>query len=58
MAVMGRLRFFGKAYRAVFEVDVLVDVGDVPLRPTTVLDLTVMPPLVVREGAGDASMVM
>lgn len=39
-------------------VDVLVDVGDVPLRPTTVLDLTVMPPLVVREGAGDAGVVM
>lgn len=39
-------------------VDLIVDAGDVPLRPTTVLDLTVMPPEVIREGAGDASSIV
>ena len=31
----------------------IVDAGDLPLRPTTVLDLTEMPPVVLRQGAGD-----
>ena len=35
------------------QVALIVDVGDLPLRPTTVLDLTEMPPLVLREGAGE-----
>ena len=37
------------------QVALMVDAGDVPLRPTTVLDLTEMPPVVLRQGAGDAS---
>jgi sua5/yciO/yrdC/ywlC family protein len=37
------------------QVALMVDAGDVPLRPTTVLDLTEMPPAVLRQGAGDAS---
>ncbi len=37
------------------QVALIVDVGDLPLRPTTVLDLTEMPPLVLREGAGDVA---
>lgn len=39
-------------------VDVLIDAGDVALKPTTVLDLTVMPPAVIREGAGDAGRIL
>lgn len=39
-------------------VDLIVDVGDVPLRPTTVLDLTVMPPEVIRQGVGDAGSIL
>ena len=34
-------------------IDLIVDAGDLPLRPTTVLDLTEMPPVVLRQGAGD-----
>ncbi|MDO4643820.1 MAG: L-threonylcarbamoyladenylate synthase [Cardiobacteriaceae bacterium] len=37
------------------QIDLIVDVGVVPLRPTTVLDLTDMPPIILRQGAGDAS---
>lgn len=33
----------------------MVDAGDVPLRPTTVLDLTEMPPLLLRQGAGEVT---
>lgn len=36
-------------------VDVVVDIGELPLRPSTVLDLTTMPPEVIRQGEGDAS---
>ncbi|MDO5091391.1 MAG: L-threonylcarbamoyladenylate synthase [Cardiobacteriaceae bacterium] len=39
-------------------VDLIVDAGDIPLRPTTVLDLTVMPPEVIRQGEGDASAIV
>lgn len=39
-------------------VDLIVDAGDLPLRPTTVLDLTVMPPEVIRQGVGDASAIV
>ena len=35
------------------QVALIVDVGDLPLRPTTVLDLTEMPPLLLRQGAGE-----
>ena len=35
------------------QVALMVDAGDVPLRPTTVLDLTEMPPLLLRQGAGE-----
>ena len=34
-------------------IDLIVDAGDLPLRPTTVLDLTGMPPVVLRQGAGE-----
>ena len=34
-------------------IDLIVDAGDLPLRPTTVLDFTEMPPVVLRQGAGD-----
>ena len=34
-------------------IDLIVDAGNLPLRPTTVLDLTEMPPVVLRQGAGD-----
>ena len=37
------------------QVALIVDVGDLPLRPTTVLDLTEMPPLLLRQGAGDVT---
>ena len=37
------------------QVALMVDAGDVPLRPTTVLDLTEMPPLLLRQGAGDVT---
>lgn len=40
------------------QVDLIIDAGDVPLRPTTVLDLTLMPPEVIREGAGDAGIIL
>ena len=36
-------------------IDLIVDAGDLPLNPTTVLDLTVMPPAVLRQGAGDVA---
>ena len=36
-------------------IDLIVDAGDLPLRPTTVLDLTEMPPVVLRQGAGDTA---
>ncbi len=39
-------------------VDLIVDIGEHRVRPTTVLDLTTMPPEVVRQGAGDASAVI
>lgn len=38
-------------------VDLVVDVGALAIRPTTVLDLTQMPPLLVRRGAGETSAV-
>ena len=37
------------------QVALMVDAGDVPLRPTTVLDLTEMPPLLLRQGAGEVT---
>lgn len=37
-------------------VDIIVDCGELPLRPSTVLDLTEMPPLILRQGAGDISL--
>ena len=37
------------------QVALIVDVGDLPLRPTTVLDLTEMPPLLLRQGVGDVT---
>ena len=37
------------------QVALIVDVGDLPLRPTTVLDLTEMPPLLLRQGAGEVT---
>ena len=40
------------------QVDMMIDSGYVPVRPTTILDLTTMPPQVIREGAGDASIIL
>lgn len=37
------------------QVDLIVDVGALSNSPTTVLDLTIMPPEVIRQGVGDAS---
>lgn len=37
------------------QVDLIVDIGEIYNQPSTVLDLTEMPPTVLREGAGDAS---
>ena len=37
------------------QVALMVDAGDVPLRPITVLDLTEMPPLLLRQGAGEVT---
>ena len=37
------------------KVDLIVDGGDCPIVPTTVIDLTVSEPIILREGAGDIS---
>ena len=37
------------------QVALMVDAGDVPLRPTTVLDLTEMPPQLLRQGVGEVT---
>jgi tRNA threonylcarbamoyl adenosine modification protein (Sua5/YciO/YrdC/YwlC family) len=39
------------------EVDVVVDAGDCGVTPTTVLDLSVVPPQLLRQGKGDVSRV-
>ncbi len=39
-------------------VDLVVDAGSLPVRPTTILDLIEMPPLIIRQGAGDASRIL
>ena len=63
-ALMGVSLFDSDAYEADIhelpaavtgQVALIVDVGDLPLRPTTVLDLTEMPPLLLRQGAGDVT---
>ena len=36
-------------------VDAIIDAGPCPAAPTTVIDLAVSPPVVVREGLGDAT---
>lgn len=36
-------------------VDLIIDGGSCPLAPSSVIDLTTMPPTVLREGAGDCS---
>ncbi len=36
-------------------VDIVIDCGIVPVRPTTVLDLTTMPPEIIRQGDGNVS---
>lgn len=38
-------------------VDIIVDCGELPLRPSTLLDLTEMPVQVLRQGAGDSSII-
>lgn len=66
-ALMGVSLFDSEAYDADIhdlpndvtgQVDILIDAGDVPLKPTTVLDLTVMPPEIIRQGAGDAGRIL
>lgn len=37
--------------------DLIIDVGELAVTPSTVLDLTVMPPIIIRHGAGDASFI-
>lgn len=37
------------------QVAMIIDIGELPNQPSTVLDLTDMPPSVIRQGAGDAS---
>ncbi|UJF24781.1 threonylcarbamoyl-AMP synthase [Suttonella sp. R2A3] len=37
------------------QVDIIIDVGELANHPSTVLDLTEMPPQIIRQGAGDAS---
>lgn len=37
------------------QVDAVVDGGSFDIRPSTVVDMTQMPPQVIRQGAGDAS---
>ena len=63
-ALMGVSLFASDAYDADIhelpatvtgQVALMVDAGDVPLRPTTVLDLTEMPPLLLRQGAGEVT---
>lgn len=34
-------------------VDLIIDIGEHPVQPTTVLDLTEMPPTVLRQGVGE-----
>jgi len=40
------------------EIDAVLDVGDCGIDPTTVVDLSVSPPVVVREGKGALAPVM
>ncbi len=37
------------------QVDLIVDIGMLPNRPSTIIDLTVMPPEIIRQGVGEAS---
>lgn len=37
------------------QVDVAVDIGELYNQPSTVLDMTEMPPSIIRQGSGDAS---
>lgn len=38
-------------------VDIIVDCGELPLQPSTILDLTTMPVSILRQGSGDSSIV-
>ena len=37
------------------ELDVIIDAGHCGIEPTTVVDLAVSPPVIVRQGRGDAA---
>lgn len=50
------LHDFDKAF--LNAIDVIADCGELPLRPSTVLDLTTMPVSVLRQGAGDSSLIL
>ena len=45
------------AARLAHEVDAILDGGDCGLEPTTVVDLSVTPPLIVRVGKGELGLI-
>jgi tRNA A37 threonylcarbamoyladenosine synthetase subunit TsaC/SUA5/YrdC len=46
------------AARLTHEIDAILDGGDCGIEPTTVVDLSVTPPVIVRKGKGDLGPIM
>jgi tRNA threonylcarbamoyl adenosine modification protein (Sua5/YciO/YrdC/YwlC family) len=46
------------AARLAHEIDAILDGGDCGIEPTTVVDLSVTPPVIVRKGKGDLGPIM